>query len=785
MKVSPLAAICLLLASAPRAIAAEELVETPTAAEQVLAAPTPGTAAEEPLAASIPAAAAEPSAAQTPETAEEPVAASPPKARAVPRPASEDEVPAELPGFETTVVGKRPPPAPVAASDLLLRPASYRDVPRRSAQELLTLAPGILLSNHQGEGHASAVFLRGFDAGEGQDIEFRLEAVPLNEPSNPHGHGYADTHFIIPELVESVRVVEGPFDPAQGDFAVAGSVEYRLGLPERGLRVQGGQGTYGAQELTMLWGPGDSAPSGTFVGVLLRRGDGFGPARAYAGGSAMAGYEHRFDDRTRLRLVGTSYATSFDSAGVIRVDDYEAGRLPCGSDRDSQFFCAYDPGQGGESSRHGFFATLSRQEAWQDASQTIFFSSRRLRLAENFTGYLFDDPLQRGDGQEELYSAFTVGLRGNLVLRREVAGLPQELEVGYLARYDDGESTIRKLRRPGGDPYSTSLDNALRVTNLGAYAAARTRLTGWFRLAGGFRVDSFFFDVTDRNRPTETRAGPREPTQELGANGLALEPRLTAIVRLADGLDWITSYGVGVRSSDVAALSDGEFAPFARVRAAETGLVRQGEALVPYQARLVAFTTRVDRDLVFDERHARNVFVGASSRYGALAAAQVEAGRWLATQGSFTWTEARLSPDGAGFWAIDAGARLPYVPRWVARVDAAFRRRIAVAGEELPASAAVGVNWIGARPLPLDRLGDPVLTVDVGGRVRWGMVEAGLQVTNLLDARYYAAQFNYASNFAASDATPSRVAALHFAAAPPRMALFTLSVILENDRMGP
>ncbi|HEY0839340.1 MAG TPA: TonB-dependent receptor [Vulgatibacter sp.] len=678
-----------------------------------------------------------------------------------------------IPTFEIEVVGELPGPTPVSSSDLLLDAAAFREVPRRSAAQLLTLAPGVALGNHHGEGHAAAVFLRGFDAGEGQDLEFRLEGIPLNEVSNPHGHGYADTHFIIPELVESVRVVEGPFDPAQGDFAVAGSVEYRLGLVERGVRVQGGMGTYGANQLLLLWGPGDE-PSGTFVGVDLRRGDGFGPDRAYSGAAAMAGLEHRLLRKVALRLVGMSHANRFDTAGVIRLDDYEGGRLPCAPDRDSQFFCSYGAGQGGEGSRHGFMASIRSRSPAQDLEQTAFLSIRRLRLVENFTGSLLD-PEGRGDAREQSYRVFTVGLRGSLTERREVEGLSQELEIGYLARYDDGDATARRLRREGGAPYATTLDESLRVTNLAAYVAARLKLTERLRLSGGVRVDSFFFDVTDRNRPTETRAGPRETTEEQGADGLALEPRITGSLRLSRGLDWIASFGVGVRSTDVAAISDGEFAPFARVKAAETGLVFRDDRA---EARLVGFVTRVDRDLVFDERQARNVFVGASSRHGALAAGRLPLPGWIDLQGSLTWAEAHLSSSDAGFFDLSSGPRLPYVPRWVARVDAVARRTLEVGGERLPASLALGANWIGARPLPLDELGDPVTTVDLGGRIRWGQVEAGVAVTNLLDARHHAADFNYASSFDPG-ASPSRVATAHFAAAPPRMVMATLAWILD------
>lgn len=74
-------------------------------------------------------------------------------------------------------------------------------MPRDRAQNLLTLAPGILLTNHGGEGHTASMYQRGFDAGEGEDIELRVDEVPLNEVSNYHGHGYADVTFLMPEVV--------------------------------------------------------------------------------------------------------------------------------------------------------------------------------------------------------------------------------------------------------------------------------------------------------------------------------------------------------------------------------------------------------------------------------------------------------------------------------------------------------------------------------------------------------------------------------------------------------
>src|SRR6478752_5894505 len=123
---------------------------------------------------------------------------------------------------EITVAGRARPPSR-GASDYSINVGDLAIVPRKNASDLLKLAPGIMLTNEGGEGHAEQIFMRGFDAKDGQDIEFSLGGMPINESGNLHGNGYADTHFIIPELVESLRVVEGPFDPRQGNYAVAGS----------------------------------------------------------------------------------------------------------------------------------------------------------------------------------------------------------------------------------------------------------------------------------------------------------------------------------------------------------------------------------------------------------------------------------------------------------------------------------------------------------------------------------------------------------------------------------
>ncbi|WP_232379951.1 TonB-dependent receptor domain-containing protein [Polyangium fumosum] len=687
------------------------------------------------------------------------------------------------PRGEVVVLGPSRPPPPSAAGDHRVRVGQLVDVPRRSAEQLLTLAPGFLLQNHGGEGHPSAIFLRGFSAAEGQDLEMSVGGVPLNEPSNAHGHGYADTHFVIPELVEELRVVEGPFDPRQGDFAVAGSVEYTLGAG-RGIVAQAGLGSFGAKRLLLLWGPG-GAPRGTFVGFSVTDSDGFGRNRASTAARAMAQYEHRLGAGRRLVALVSAYTTRFDGAGVVRQDDFEARSLDCPKDHDSQFFCTYDPNQGGATARLDASLRFEHKGPREEHTHQVFATIRKTRLRENFTGFVTDvrpsgEP-QRGDGVEQMYDTTTFGARGSFTRTVDVWGHRQSLELGYFARHDRGDTLQRRLRRVGGVPYRVDFESGIAITNIAGYAAGKLRPASWLTLRGGIRLDTFGFAVEDRNKPEKDRSGPREPSDTIEAFGLTLGPRASVEINLAQGLAWMTSYGAGSRSSDAQALSDGESAPFARVDAFETGVVfeRSEGRTLDVSARALAYFTRVDRDLVFDAARGRNVLVGTSNRFGASISGRLTSRAGIDTQGSLTYAEAYLPEAGAPWYALTSGKRLPYIPRWVARLDTSLRKDLRISGVRLRATGALGTTYVAPRPLPLEQFGHEIFTVDVAARLRYRFVEVGIEATNVLDRRNRAAEFNYASNFSLPDAPASRLAHPHFAAASPRQILGTIRFHLE------
>jgi hypothetical protein len=758
---------------APASARAQRVVEGgPPAIEAV-----PEEEPAEPAAPVAPAQPAEPAAPGAAPAEPAAPAAPPPSSAAEPTPSS----PPLLPGdpVELTIRGERRPP-PVAASDLRVKVGQLREVPRRSAEELLTLAPGMLLTKRGGEGQASGIFLRGFDAREGQDLELQVAGVPLNEVANPHGHGYADTHFLIPELVSELRVVEGPFDPRQGDFAVAGSARYELALPERGVLVKGGFGSFDTRRALLLWGP-EHLSQRTFAGVDLVDGSGFGPNRAHTSARLLAQHEWTAGQATRIALLATGYVARWDSAGVLRADDLRAGRLPCATDQRSQFLCTYDPNQGGASSRHGISARLLHLSDAGQWEALAFATLRHLRLRENYTGFAFDERLdggsRRGDGVEQIYGVTTVGTRGAYRAAMEPGGAFKDAELGYYLRHDTGDSRQRRLRRQDGVPYRVDLESGLRVTNLGLHAGARVEPVRRLSLSGGVRVDSYVFAVVDRNRPASDRTGARETSDHGEAFGYAIQPKLSVDVFIGRGVHAVASGGVGTRSSDAQALSDGEFAPFARVRAAELGLVWTGRPRgAAVDARLVSFATRVDRDMLFDQNVGRNVLSGASYRYGAMASGRVTGARTDALA-SATFAEAHLQEPGAAWYDVASGPRMPYIPRWVFRGDVSRHQPLPFAyrGMATRVSLAAGGSYVAPRPLPFEQLAPVVLSLDLALRIAAGSLEVGVEATNVLDRRNHASEFNYVSNFRGATEPASLLPQQHFVAGAPRALMMTFA----------
>jgi iron complex outermembrane receptor protein len=700
------------------------------------------------------------------------------------------EAPAKEEELEATVRG-RARPRSRGTSDYEVTVGQLALVPRKAADELLKLAPGILLTNEGGEGHASQVFLRGFDAREGQDIEFSVAGVPANQTGNLHGNGYADLNFVMPEVVSSLRVLEGPYDPRQGNFAVAGSAEYELGLAERGVGVQVGAGNFGTRRVLALWGP-PGAPDATFGAAEVYQTDGFGQNRDATRGSAIGQYEGRLGADTRFRLTLQAYSARWHSAGVIREDDFAAGRRG--------FFDTYDFGQGGDATRFSAWGEIESRSGSVVYRNQAFAILANSRIRENFTGFLLDvqQPQQtlhgqRGDLIDQSNSSVTVGAHSFARTPIDVLVARAEAEVGYFARYDVTDGTQYRIEAATNAPYHTDLDLRSQTADLGVYGDLSLTPVSWLTLRGGGRLDLFTFDVLNRcavqsvahpsttNPPLdrscidqENFGAHREPVQPATTSSTALLPRASAIVTPFSHFTLTGSYGRGARSIDPQFITQDVKTPFAEARSIDVGASYTHD--LPGGSlglRAGVFETKVDRDLIFSESAGRNLLGGSSTRRGVLAAARLT--------GSFVDESVNATLVRATF--DDTGLLIPYVPDLVVRSDTALWRELpwSAGGVPILASVGAGITFVGRRPLPFGERSDRIFTVDASVSVSRRPFKLELSATNLLDTRYRLGEFNFVSDFHSQPA-PTLVPVRHFTAGAPRQLMVSLQVLLGGGR---
>ncbi len=716
-----------------------------------------------------------------------PGAKAPPGAAPVPAPKRTPALPHhdhDEPHAEVTVFGVAQQPGP-GTSTFNVRIGALSIVPRKNAAELLKLAPGILLTSEGGDGHAEQIFLRGFDAREGQDLELTVGGVPINESGNLHGNGYADTHFILPELVSSLRVIEGPFDPHQGNYAVAGSADFALALQKRGLSARYTGGSFNSHRLLLLWGPPGQSER-TFGGAEIYTTDGFGQNRDSKRATAMGQYEGKLGETSTFRVTGMAYLTAYHSAGVLRADDVERGR--------KGFFDTYDFGQGGDASRFSLSGDIASRSAAIDYQQQLFAIYRGMRLRENFTGFLLDvqTPLQqphpqRGDLLDLDSTAITFGARGSARLKREAFGRPQELELGYFARGDVVRGTQSRLEAGTGHPYHLETDLSSKLGDIGLFVDGALRPLSWVTLRGGLRADLFAYDVLDNcavgsvSHPSkidppgdasclsqQSFGAHREPFQRASTASLALLPRASLSLGSFRGFRFGAGIGKGARSIDPSYITQDVKTPFASVLAYEGGVEYAGGSdTLAVAARSIVFQTRVDRDLIFSQTAGRNLLGGGTTRTGWVGAVRVT-GEHFDVNANATLVKSIFD---------DTKLLVPYAPDAVIRADAAWfgELPLTILGERFRGAIGSGLTFVGHRPLPYGQRSNVIFTLDASATLSWSHYEIGLSLTNLTGTQYRLGEYNFASDFR-TEPSPTLVPVRHFTAGAPRAVYGTVAV---------
>lgn len=582
--------------------------------------------------------------------------------------------------------------------------------------ELLETVPGMILTQHSGDGKSNQMFVRGFNLDHGTDFRSIVEGMPVNLPTHAHGQGYTDLNFLVPELVERIDYRLGVYYPELGDFGSAGEAEVHFvrSLPtpfalvevgELGLirTVAGGSLDLGGGEL--LAGGELKAYDGPWtVPQDLRKASGL----------------LRWTRRTgpdELSLLALGYVNSWDASDQIPRRAVEEGFI----DR----FGQVDETLGGNSKRFSLSASWTRFGSGWTHRLDAYAIRHELDLWSDFT-YFLDDPVN-GDQFEQRDRRWSLGAQfdGRRQLGRHALLLGAETRLDRIG--DVGLYNTVARERTG-----TIRSDRVNEWGSGAWLAAESRWNSWVRTTVGLRGDLYYFDVSS-NIPENS--GSRWA-------GLA-SPRLSAAFGPWAGVEYYASAGFAFHSNDargtvisvdpVTHEPVDRVDPLVRSRGAELGL--RASPTETWRTTLAGWILELDSELLFVGDAGTTEPSDRSHRIGV------------------TWTnfwrpiprlsiDADISVTRARFVGPPAGE--DYIPGAVESVIAAGITWDSHGGGPL---ASLRVRHLGAYPLIEDDSIRSGATTLVNARVGWhfGRIQLYASVLNLFDVEQSDIEYWYAS----------------------------------------
>ena len=669
---------------------------------------------------------------------------------------------------DATVEVRGVAPASRGLGDVRVSREVLRASPRQQTSELLSAAPGFFVDHEDSEGLGNDVYLRGWDLEHGSGIEMTLGRIPLNAPTHVRGQGYADVNFVIPEVVRSVRVLEGPYDPRQGDAAIVGSASFDLAAPEHGSLVGVSYGSFNQVRLVGIAAPAEGDED-TFAAFSLRRTDGFGDRRAGESGSVNAQYGIDLGRHDHLRLLATAYRATSELPGVVRKDDVDAGRIGLyGS------YPTFAQNQSIDVARVLLGATFERSAARGARVEIVPWATfTDFRARQNFAGALEtsqEDPSLSGLGDlfetknRELAGGVTTGYRTEPLSLGQSASVV--VEPGVLVRAAHVDQSKSLLVPATLEVWDRRLSAGLGTLDAGAYVDVDLRLFGRLRVAGGPRADLLSQTVDDR-LPAALALGT---TAKRHLDGIAFGPRVTAELDVTPGLAAGASYGEGFRSVDAAQIPASVNRPYSKVRSLEVG-VRGNDARRRYRTSLAVFSTWVQNELVFVAESGGLETEGASVRRGVVASFLARPTGWLLASTALSVTDAVFTTRVPGI-----SHYVPSVPPVLLRIDASVERPLGtLAGQPVKGRVGIGYTYLSGKHLTDTVVGPAshVLNAHLGARS--GPLELGVDAYNLPGLKYADDAQVYVSNWSVRPGQQPASVGTHLTAAPPRVVVATLT----------
>ncbi|HEY3634613.1 MAG TPA: TonB-dependent receptor [Caldimonas sp.] len=631
--------------------------------------------------------------------------------------------------------------------------------------EVLEFVPGVIVTQHSGEGKANQYFLRGFNLDHGTDFATYVDGMPVNMPTHAHGQGYSDLNWLIPELVDRLRYRKGPYYAEESDFASAGSARidlfdvlprgiasftlgeerYARALVANSNAVGNGNLLY-ALEAAHNNGPWDNPDKFHHLNGLLRYGFG--------------GEGHR------STVTAMGYSAGWNATDQIPRRAVDSGLI----DR----FGALDPSDGGNTERYSLSLQTAHRLDNGEFRLNAYAIKSKLDLYSNFTFFLehpidLDPSGTDGDQFHQAEQRKVFGLDASRAWNMKLGGHDSTTTLGLQLRHDrlDPVGLYSTVARQF---VSTTQESRVRETSVGVYADNQLEWTSWLRSVAGVRADRFDVDVASSI-----------PENTGNAHATLVSPKLSLIFGPWRKTETFVNYGWGYHSNDARGATERvkpkEFAAdptdpnaiatpsplLVRSKGSELGL--RTEAIPGLQSSLALWQLELGSELVFSGDAGDTEASRPSKRYGIEFNNHYIAAPWLLFDLDFAASHARFTTD-------DPDTPGRYIPGSVDKV-VSFGVSVIDRG---PWFGHFQLRYFGPRPLIEDNSQRSQPTTLAYLRLGYKVTsnaKVALEVFNLFDRQASDIDYFYASRLKGEPA--GGVDDIHFHPVEPRSFRLTLA----------
>jgi hypothetical protein len=585
--------------------------------------------------------------------------------------------------------------------------------------ELLEATPGLVVSQHSGEGKANQFYLRGFNLDHGTDLRTSVDGMLVNQRSHAHGQGWTDLNFLIPELATGLRYKKGPYDASEGDFASAGAVEIRYADSlERGI-ASVGLGQNGFRRVLLADSP--TLGDGKLLYALeAQRNDGpftqpdnfrkLNGVLRYSQGDAANGWN----------LTGMAYSGKWNSTDQIPKRAVDAGTLGR--------FDLIDPTDGGRAHRYSLSGAWRQTTEKTSTQVNAYVASKLLDLYSNFT-YFLDNPVD-GDQFAQPDRRTMTGINARHAWQTQLFGLDSENQVGVQFQNDNIYNGL--LNTKARETLSTTRRDHIVETSVGVWFQNATEWSKTFRTVAGLRADTYRFNVTS---DLAANSGI--------ANATKLSPKLNFIFGPWDKTELYVNLGTGFHSNDARGTvinidpktggPADRVTPLVRSKGLEVGA--RTSLIEGLQTSLSLYRLDFESELIFVGDAGNTESGRPSKRTGFELANYYRVDDWLTLDADLAFAKARFKD------ASPAGMRIPGAVEGVASVALAI-------DNFGPWFGAVQARWFGPRPLLEDNSVRSRSSATLNGRVGYKIgpsLQVELEGFNLTNRKVSAIDYFYTS----------------------------------------